>query len=137
MKKTWNLRILIGVGVPLGALLLASACFVLDNTPPCMFYEITGLLCPGCGTGRCMLSLLHLDFYAAFRYQPLLFVSLPFLFYYLLKIYIAFVFDKDVLPLPKIKNRAFGIAVTVIIISYWILRNIPVYPFTLLAPGAY
>ena len=84
-----------------------------------------------------MLALLHLDFYAAFRYQPLLFISLPFLSYYIAKLYIAFVFGKDILPFPKIKNRWFGISVTCIVIAYWILRNIPVYPFTLLAPGSY
>ncbi len=81
-----------------------------------------------------MLSLLHGELYAAFRYQPLLFVSFPFLVYYVLKVYIAFVFGKDILPFPKIRNRWFGITVAVIIVGYWILRNIPVYPFTLLTP---
>lgn len=134
MKKSLKLRILTGVGVPLGALLLIAACLFLKNTPPCLFYQLTGLHCPGCGAGRCMLSLLHGELYAAFRYQPLLFVSFPFLAYYVLKVYIAFVFGRDVLPFPSIRNRWFGITVTAVIIAFWILRNIPVFPFTLLVP---
>ena len=122
--------------MPLACILLIAACLFLQNTPPCLFYEMTGLYCAGCGAGRCMLALLHFDFYAAFRYQPLLFVSLPLLSYYVAKLYIFFVFGRDVLPFPKIRNRWFGITVAVIVIGYWILRNIPVYPFTLLAPNA-
>ena len=82
-----------------------------------------------------MLALLHLDLYAAFRYQPLLFLFFPFLVYYSAKVYIAFVFGKDILPFPTIRNAWFGISVVVIIIAYWILRNIPVFPFTLLSPN--
>jgi len=129
------LRVLTGIGVPLGILFVAFVSFVLKKTPPCLFYELTGLLCPGCGTGRYLLSALHLDFYAAFRYNPLLFVSFPFLAYYVTKLYIAFVFGKDVLPFPDIKNRWFGITVTAVVIAYWILRNIPLFPFTLLNPN--
>ena len=129
------MRLLIGLGMPLGILFIAACCYFLRATPPCLFYELTGLLCPGCGTGRYLLSLLRLDLYAAFRYNPLLFVSFPFLVYYTLKLYIAFVFGKDVLPFPKIKNRWFGITITVIFVAYWIFRNIPVFPITLLNPN--
>ena len=135
-KQSLKLRILAGVGIPLCILLLGAFGLWLGKTPPCLFYELTGLYCPGCGTGRFMLALLHLEFYAAFRYHPLLFLSFPFLAYYVMKLYIAFVFGKDILPFPEIRNRWFGITVTVMIVAYWILRNIPVFPFTLLAPNA-
>ena len=134
LKKSLKLRILTGVGVPICALLLIFACIFLKNTPPCLFYATIGLYCPGCGAGRYLLALLRGDLYAAFRYQPLLFISFPFLVYYVLKVYISFVFGKDILPFPKVRNRWFGITVAVIIVGYWILRNIPVYPFTLLTP---
>ena len=135
-NQSLKLRFLIGFGVPIGILFLAVFGILFGKTPPCMFYEVTGLLCPGCGSGRFMLALLHLDLYAAFRYQPLLFLFFPFLVYYSAKVYIAFVFGKDILPFPTIRNAWFGISVVVIIIEYWILRNIPVFPFTLLAPNA-
>lgn len=135
-NQSLKLRILTGVGIPLGILFLAVYALLFGKTPSCMFYELTGLLCAGCGSGRFMLALLHLDFYAAFRYNPLLFVSFPLISYYSAKLYISFVFGKDLLPFPKIKSRWVGIAATAIIIAYWILRNVPVFPFTLLAPNA-
>src|SRR5690554_3644064 len=44
---------------------------------PCIFHELTGLYCPGCGITRTVLSLLSLDFHQAFRFNPLLVFLLP------------------------------------------------------------
>ena len=38
---------------------------------PCVLYEVTGLKCGGCGLTRAAVSLLHLDFAAAFSYHAL------------------------------------------------------------------
>lgn len=43
---------------------------------PCIFSKITGFYCPGCGVTRLLFSLLKLDFYQAFRYNPLIFILL-------------------------------------------------------------
>ena len=134
--KKLTLRMLVGIGVPLGAIALAAICLGVNNTPPCRFYEITGLYCPGCGAGRALLALLHGRIYAAFRYQPLLMISLPFIVYYIAKVYLEFVFARRLLPFPKIRNNWFGITVVAVIIAYWILRNIPLVPFSYLAPTA-
>lgn len=40
---------------------------------PCIFHEITGFYCPGCGVTRMIESLVHGEFYQAFRYNPLVF----------------------------------------------------------------
>ena len=37
---------------------------------PCLFYQITGLKCPGCGITRLIFSLIKLDFNQAFFYNP-------------------------------------------------------------------
>lgn len=42
---------------------------------PCMFNRFTGYLCPGCGTSRMALAMLRLDFYSAFRFNPVAFVT--------------------------------------------------------------
>lgn len=47
--------------------------------PTCWFYRSTGLLCPGCGSLRALHQLVHAHFLAAFRLNPLLMISLPFL----------------------------------------------------------
>lgn len=44
----------------------------------CVFHEVTGLLCPGCGNSRAALALMRLDFAAAWGYNPLF---LPQIFY--------------------------------------------------------
>ena len=129
-----SLRLLIGIGAPTAALALVAFCIFFEKTPPCLFYELTGLYCPGCGTGRALLALLHGRLYAAFRYQPLMIIFLPALAYYISKLYLAFVFGRDILPFPTIRSKWLAIMVTAVMIAYWILRNIPVIPFSYLAP---
>ncbi len=46
---------------------------------PCLFYELTGLYCPGCGNTRAVMALWRLDFIAAFRYNPLFLLELGYL----------------------------------------------------------
>lgn len=48
---------------------------------PCVFHELTGLLCPGCGITRMILSILRLDFYAAYGYNKCIFVTIPIIAY--------------------------------------------------------
>ena len=131
-----GLRWLVGLGVPVALLCLLFFALSFQTTPPCIFYEITGLLCPGCGAGRATLALLEGRIYAAFRFQPLYVLALPLLVYYLIKVYLAFVVGRDVLPFPEVRNRWVGITVLIVILSYWILRNIPIVPFCYLAPTA-
>ena len=122
--------------MPIGAIVFVASLLWVQKAPSCPFYLLTGIYCPGCGAGRCVMALLHLDLYAAFRFNPLMFITLPFVLYYLLKIYLAFVFGRDVLPAPNVRKKAFGIIVLSVVLAYFVLRNIPVYPFTLLSPTA-
>lgn len=46
---------------------------------PCLFRQVTGLKCPGCGVTSMCLALLRLDFAAAFWWNPGLMVLAPFL----------------------------------------------------------
>ena len=57
----------------------------------------------------------------------------PFIVYYLVKQYIHFVFQKDPLPFFRIRLSVYN-SVMLLIILFWILRNIPVFPFSWLAP---
>ena len=45
---------------------------------PCVFHKITSLSCPGCGNSRALISLLHLDFSGAFKYNAFIFPELLF-----------------------------------------------------------
>ncbi len=50
---------------------------------PCLFYEITALKCAGCGISRMFVSLARLDIIAAFKYNPFVFITGPFVILYL------------------------------------------------------
>ena len=75
----------------------------------CPIKEITGLYCPGCGITRMLQAILQLNFYQAFRYNPLLFISLPFFIFFTIE---GIITKKDPLY-NKIPNK---ILITIIII---------------------
>jgi hypothetical protein len=101
--------------------------------PPCLFHVITGMYCPGCGSTRALYQLLHGHVVKAFRFNPLMVAALPFLSYALVA---EGVFAVTGRTLPTFRPK-WNLARTIlyIIVAYWILRNVPIYPFTLLAPG--
>jgi hypothetical protein len=39
------------------------------HLPPCLFYQVTGFACPGCGNTRSVLALLRGDILASLRYN--------------------------------------------------------------------
>jgi len=50
--------------------------------PPCVFHQVTGLDCPGCGAQRALHQLLHGDILAAVRLNAMFVLSLPILALY-------------------------------------------------------
>lgn len=93
----------------------------------CPIKKITGLYCPGCGITRMFLSILKLDFYQAFRYNPLLFITLPVFAFFIIN---SILTQKE--PLYNKVSNKIWIAVIILFISYGVLRNIPYFDF--LAP---
>jgi hypothetical protein len=94
--------------------------------PPCPLHAFTGLYCPGCGATRATRALLHGDFIAAFHFNALYITLLP-----LVGLFVA---QSAWLPRPYRGSKNIGPALLVIAILFGILRNIPVAPFTALAP---
>jgi len=91
----------------------------------CPINEFTGLHCPGCGITRMLLSILKLDFYQAFRYNPLLFVMFPFFIFLLIDEIISEFKNKKSI-LKKIPNK-YTYTFIFVLILYGILRNIIPY----------
>jgi len=104
------------------------ACIFYHPFIPCIFHEITGFYCPGCGITRMIVSIFKLDFYKAFRYNPLLFIFIPFII--VLTLNNIYCIIKNRVPIYKKINNKFWVVIIIILIIYWIARNI--YPF--LAP---
>ena len=131
------------VGAPAGlivcALLAAAGGLVLfwfdprqyHFYPVCFFHETTGLLCPGCGALRATHQLLHGHLATAFRFNPMLVVSLPFLCWLGARC-----------GLRKASNQPASIGLrplwlwlllaAVLVVS--VLRNFPGAPFAMLRP---
>jgi hypothetical protein len=103
-----------------------------DFYPPCPFRALTGFYCPGCGTTRALHALLHGHLGEAFGLNPLMVLMLPFLAYSLLS-YATFRVGWGHLPGTS-TSPLWGWLAFWVILVYWILRNIPFYPFSLLAP---
>ena len=88
---------------------------------PCPFHFMTGYHCPGCGSLRAIHSLLHGHVEDAMALNPLMVVSIPI-------IGIMF-FNPTWVYKRWVPWTAFWI-----LTLYWVFRNIPIWPFTVLAP---
>lgn len=119
---------------------VAAACAVLylfdparsQLYPLCPFNMLTGFHCPGCGTLRASHELLHLNVGAALRLNPITVLATPFLGYALLSRAMLGLRGRS---LPRAFIPAAWIwALFGVILVFWFLRNLPVYPFLLLAP---
>ena len=100
--------------------------------PFCPFYALTGPHCPGCGTLRGLHQLLHGHVAAAFGYNPLMVVMLPLIGYAFLSFALVGVRGRG-LPRVFVPSLLINLLFWVVM-AFWVLRNVPVYPFSLLAP---
>ncbi len=100
---------------------------------PCPFKFTTGYHCPGCGSQRAIHQLLHLDFVAAFRLNPLFILSIP-LIIYGVGVKIANYIFKTSYRVEFFYSRFFIYGYFSIALIYWVVRNIPYMPFSWLAP---
>lgn len=136
-RESVRMRIALAAGIC--AVLAAGALFLYFHSPfqhpiPCVFYLMTGLYCPGCGAGRACYFILHGEFLKAFGYNPLMVIVLPFIGLYIVARGIDWTVTGGNHVDGKISAK-FLLTVLVVILIYGVLRNIPAFPFTLLAPG--
>ena len=99
--------------------------------PVCMFRAITGYFCIGCGLTRALHALVHGDRVGALSMNPLAVLTIP-----VIPLIIAASQGwkpRWLQPLLRIvMEPKFWL---VLLPAYWIARNLPWFPFTLLAPG--
>lgn len=100
--------------------------------PACPLYTTTGYACPGCGMTRGLHALLHGDILQALDYNALLPVIFVFFGYFFLS-----------MILVAVRGRGLGVGkwsvvmiwtTFILLIAFGILRNLPIYPFTILFP---
>jgi hypothetical protein len=112
------------------AVVLAAFAFLLFRCdpgtsvlfPPCPFHSLTGLHCPGCGSLRAAHSLLHGRILEALDSNPLFVLSVPVL---------------GALVIRRTWRYRVWVpwAALWVLVSYGVLRNVPLWPFFLLAPA--
>lgn len=95
---------------------------------PCLFHQITGYYCPGCGITRSLFSLLEGKIYQAFMYNQLVFILLPFFIIYFIYNSYIYIFNKENKLINKIPNYVY-IILLIIVISFGIIRNLDFFPY--------
>lgn len=121
-------------------IICATLCIVYYNFnpemynffPECPFHRFLQLDCPGCGSQRAVHSLLHGDVLLAANYNLLLVLSLPLLTtHFFLKV-LGYAINRD-FTLTVWQNPLTPKIIFVIVILFWIARNLPYEPFKYLA----
>lgn len=127
-----RLRRVFAVAAPFAAfsLMYFAVWQVTGQALPCMFHLFTGLHCPGCGSGRMILSIFRLDFYQAFRYNPVVFIMLPIFAGIFIRHLIRYLRGKEA-TVPKLE-KAILILLLIVLVIFGIARNFPFFSY--LAP---
>lgn len=89
--------------------------------PKCLFHEITGYDCPGCGSQRALHALLHGKFSRAWSFNPFIFIIIP--------VAVALgLIEAGRARFPRIYKKVYRpstfILIIILIIGWTILRNI-------------
>ena len=100
----------------------------------CPLNAATGLYCPGCGNTRALHALVHLDWIGMLNYNLLFPFVFAILTWLLAGEYLNFLLGRRILWLPKRVPVIWIILFCLVVTAFTILRNVPIYPFTILAP---
>ena len=133
-------RLIFLIGAPV--VLLGGLMYVFFVDPsenprdfvPCLTHALTGLYCPGCGNTRALHALLHLRFPEMLHDNLLFPLTAVAVLWLLASGYLRVLFGRRILWLPDRVPMPIWILLCVVLILFTVLRNIPFYPFTLLAP---
>ncbi len=101
--------------------------------PPCILYRLTGWHCPGCGATRALHALLHGDVPQALAFNPVFVFLMP-----IMGVALAWRgLEKWRGRPPCTRPRLPGSVILVLaalLVAFGLLRNLPGWPFELLAP---
>lgn len=104
----------------------------VDFLPKCPLYFTTGLYCPGCGSQRATHQLLNFNLLGVLNQNILYVLGILLFMYNGLIIILNKYFNKSIYN--YMYHPKTPIIILVLVIAFWVLRNLPYYPFNLLAP---
>ncbi len=100
--------------------------------PRCPVNMLTGLYCPGCGSQRSLHAIFNFDIQEAFSHNILVTV---FVFAFIIDVIFMIFKIEKYRPSYFLKyNKYASRIILYLFIIFTVLRNIPFYPFTILAP---
>lgn len=133
MKK--YLLLILAILLPVAVAFVYYAIYdMTGDNALCSFKAVTGLECPGCGGQRSVHFLLHGDIMQALRYNSFFVIALPFLAYFYIMFVLVYVLKKEKYLKSFVFTSWFGFGLLIVVILFFILRNIPISPFIYLAP---
>jgi hypothetical protein len=127
---------LIIVGVLVFLLILALYIFWNPSDsnlfPKCPFYALTGIYCPGCGSQRAAHQILNGHIIEGLRHNYLIGLLA------IVLLYQGFIYIMNDLlnkHIPNVLHKSkVTLGILIVVILFWIFRNIYLFPFTELAP---
>jgi hypothetical protein len=121
--------------VAIAFVLIFFFCFNPSETaffPKCPIYSFTGFYCSGCGSQRAIHQFLHGNILEGLKYNVLvLLLAVVILYDWLVKL-IDVLFNKKITNL--LHNPKTTYLILLIVVLFGILRNITIFPFTVLSP---
>ena len=120
----FNKKTIINISIVLLSILLILIIHLFIDYE-CPFHKYLNIWCSGCGGIRMIKSIFKLEFYQAFRYNPLLFILFLLFIIYII-INILLLIKKKVLYIPSIKLI---IIIIIVLVLYMIIRNIPYFEY--------
>ena len=116
------------------AIVIIAAYFFNESAawhPECPFRTLTHFYCPGCGTLRALHALSGGHIVQAIDHNILTVIFLPYLIF-MWGVYLLRTITGKKIVLPQFRKAP--IILLIVITVFFIIRNIPVYPLSLLAP---
>ena len=132
------MKIVLRFGLLFSLLGVAVLFYILDPNkheifPRCIFHGLTGAHCPGCGSQRALHSLLHLNIGGVVSYNFLFLPAAVLIIYHYIHPLLNKIFGWKLPNVFYLRNTPWVIFAVVVL--FWIARNLPWYPFSVLAPG--
>lgn len=100
--------------------------------PKCPVYAITGIYCPGCGSQRAAHKILNGNIIEGVRHNYMILLLAMVLLYQGFMYVVNDMLGKNITNLLHKSKVTFSILI--IVILFWVLRNIDIFPFSELAP---
>lgn len=121
MRRTLVITIVIAVLLVLGFIYYVLDPATSNVFPQCTFLSLTGYKCPGCGSQRAIHALLNGDVKAAFGYNAMLLVAIPW-------IALCLFAEGQRIRRPRLYARLNAPLLIwsflVMVLAWWLLRNI-------------